>query len=149
MTDSRPRIELFLRSLAPTDARDQQEQVLDSLQTLEADDQIKGFEVVLCGDCVCPSSATAETEVGERLLRRYRTFEEWADDHDRDLTGFDQQNISSLLTGTTVTGIVFPRIAIAEYRDGDLAFVAPSSNGVERTSVTDRLADYTDRRNGR
>lgn len=142
MVDSPPRIELYLRSLAPTDARDQQEQVFDSLRRLDAADQIKGFEVVLCGDCVCPSSPTAETEVGERLLRRYRSFEEWADDRDRDLTGFDQQNISSLLTGTTVTGIVFPRIALAEYRDGDLTYVAPSSNGVERTSVTDRLDEY-------
>lgn len=143
--DAPPRVELYVRSLAPTDTRQEQEQVVETLRELDEEGRIAGFEVVLCGDCVCPRSVTADTDVGEFLLRRYGTFERWADARDRDLVGFERLDTRSLLTGTDVTGIVFPRMTLAEYRDGDLTYVAPSSNGTEQTSVADRLDVYRER----
>lgn len=142
MTESPPRIEVFLRSLAPTDARSNQEEILERLQELDQADRIAGYEVVLCGDCVCPSLTTAQTDVGERLLRRYESFESWAEAHNRTLDGFEERDTKSMLTGTSITGVTFPRLTIAEYRDGSLAFVAPSRNGVEQTTVRDRLTSY-------
>ena len=139
MSDRPPRAELFLRSLAPTDARDQQERVVERLRTLEAEGRVGTLDVRLCGECVCPESVTAETEPGRRLLDRHEAFRRWADDRDRELVGFERRDTESLLTGTRVTGIVFPRIVLAEYRDGDLTYVAPSRTEQERTSVTDRL----------
>lgn len=142
MTQDDPRLELYVRSLAPTDAREPQERVVERLQTLDERDRIAGFEVALCGECVCPSSVTAGTDAGKRLLDRYDAFETWADEHDRGLVGFEHKDTQSLLTDTTVTGIVFPRMTLAEYRDGQLTYVAPSSNGAEQTSVLDRLDSY-------
>jgi hypothetical protein len=137
-----PRIELFCRSLAPSTGREQQDRIVQRLRTLDERDRIQGFEVVLCGDCVCPRAATAETGPGEFLLDRYDAFQTWAEDTGRDLVGFEKRNTKSMLTGTTVTGIVFPRLTLAEYREGQLTFVAPSSDGSEQSSVADRVGDY-------
>jgi hypothetical protein len=142
MGESPPRVEVYLRSLAPTDIRDTQEKIVDRLRTLDDEGQIKGVDYTLCGECVCPSLQTAETDIAKLLLRRFESFEEWADNNDRELVGFEQRDTESLLTGTSVTGIVFPRLTLAEFRDGELTFVAPSANGTEQTSVTDRLDVY-------
>lgn len=142
MGDSPPRLELYLRSLAPTQGRQQQDFIVERLQALDETDEIRGFEVVLCGDCVCPESVTASTDPGQRLLDRYQRFEQWADESDRDLTGFEHRNTTSLLTGTEVTGIVFPKVVLAEFTGGDLTFVSPSNNGDDRTTVSDHLNRY-------
>jgi hypothetical protein len=137
-----PRVELYLRSLAPSEGRDQQEAVLQRLDELATAGRIGGVEVTVCGDCVCPSLTAADTDAGERLLRRYEAFERWAETADRDLVGFEERNTTSLVTDTEISGIVFPRVTLAEYRGSDLAFVAPSRNGVDTTSVLDRVEDY-------
>lgn len=80
--DDPPRVEAYVRSLAPTEIRDKQELVLERLTHLDADDTIANFEVVICGETVCPSSVTAETDIGQRLLARHRTAKQWAEDRD-------------------------------------------------------------------
>jgi hypothetical protein len=137
-----PRVELYVRSLAPTDIRDRQESVIERLAELDESDRIKAFDVVLCGDCVCSSAATAKTDIGQQLLDRYERFEQWAQESDRTLAGFTEQATSSAMLETTVTGISFPRLALAEYRGGELAYVAPSRNGTEHTTVLDRIKQY-------
>lgn len=141
MTSS-PRVELYVRSLAPTQARETQNEVVTRLRRLGEEGRIADHEVALCGECVCPNAATATTEVGQRLLSRYDEFQSWAADRDRDLVGFEERDTNSMLTDTTVTGIVFPRLTLAEYQDGNLAFVAPSRNGSATTAVLDRLETY-------
>jgi len=140
----RPRLELFVRSLAPTVGREKQERVVRRLRELDDGDRIEGFDLVICGDCVCPSAETARTEPGQRLLGRFEDFDDWAAGEDRDLVGFERREIESMLASSRgpVTGVVFPRMVLAEYRDGSLTFVAPSSNGVDQTSVVDRLEQY-------
>lgn len=139
---SPPRVELYLRSLAPTVGREGQERVVERLRALDDADEIAGVEVTLSGECICPRSATAETDPGRQLLDRYDAFERWADERDRELVGFTERDTQSRVTGTTVTGIVFPRVVLAEFRNGALAFVAPSTDEDERTSVADRLDAY-------
>jgi len=142
MTQDPPRVELYVRSLAPTDIRDRQESVIERLDELADAGRIDEFEVVLCGDCVCRSLATASTDVGQRLLDRHRSFEQWAAEVDRHLVGFAERDTGSALTGADITGISFPRLALAEYRGGELAYVAPSRNGTESTTVLERLDQY-------
>jgi hypothetical protein len=137
-----PRVELYLRSLAPTEARESQDQVVEQLRQLADEGRVASHEVALCGDCVCPNATTADTPVGKRLLARYEAFREWEAATDRELTGFEERETRSMLTDTTVTGIVFPRLTLAEYRDGELTFVAPSTNGSTTTTVADRLESY-------
>lgn len=142
MTTNGPRVELLLRSLAPTDARPAQERLVSRLQSLDEADRIRGVDYTLCGECVCPSLNTAEADIAAFLFGRYERFEAWAEENDRELVGFEERETESLLTGATVTGIVFPRMTLAEYRDGSLTFVAPSTDGTEQTAVADRLETY-------
>lgn len=137
-----PRVELYLRSLAPVTARDQQNEVVTQLQELDSNGCIRGFDIILCGDCVCPESATARTQPAKRLLERYEQFQAWATKKGRTLVGFEERDSSGLLTGTSVTGIVFPRITLAEFRGGSLSFVAPSATEETQTTVRDRLTTY-------
>jgi len=142
MTQKPPQIELYVRSLAPIDIRDRQESVIDRLDELAERDRIEEYEVILCGDCVCASLTTAKTTVGQRLLDRYASFEEWATTRDRSLVGFVEHDTESSLSRTNITGIKFPRLALAEYRGGNLSFVAPSHNGTENITVIDRIEEY-------
>jgi len=142
MTQESLEIELYIRSLAPTDIRDKQESVIERLDELDRANRIDSFEVILCGDCVCASLATAKTAVGKRLLDRFASFEEWSAERNRTLAGFTEQDTESTLSGTHITGVKFPRLALAEYRSGDLSFVAPSRNGSENTTVIDRVEEY-------
>lgn len=140
--DGPPRIELYVRSLAPTDIRDQQEAVLERLERLDTNDTIAEFEVVVCGETVCPSSVTADTEIGQRLLARHRAARQWAEDHDQELVGFEQHGTNTTIAGTTVTGVSFPRMLLFEFRANSLSFVAPSQSDSETTSVAERLSSY-------
>jgi hypothetical protein len=142
MTEAQPRVELYVRSLAPTDGRAEQERVVRLLRDLEASGRIAEFELVVCGDCVCPSLLTAQTDLGRRLLGRYREFEQWAEQRGRRLVGFEHRHVDSELRDDSVTAIHFPRLALAEYRDRDLTFVAPSRTDGTASTVTGRLQQY-------
>jgi uncharacterized protein (DUF2342 family) len=133
---------MYVRSLAPTDIRETQEQVFERLQELDAAGTLTEFEVVVCGEVVCPSSITAETEIGQRLLTRHRSARQWADDRNRKLVGFERRAANSTLAGTPVSGVSFPRMLLFEFRGDSLSFVAPSRADTETTSVSDRLESY-------
>lgn len=137
-----PRLELYVRSLAPRDIRESQDQIFETLQSLEEADRISEFEVVVCGDCICPSSPTAATTIGQRLLDCYESINEWASEADRELVGFEKRETSSMIRETTVESISFPKILLVEIRDGSVSFVAPSKSETEKTTVLDRLAMY-------
>lgn len=138
MGEEPPRIELYLRSLAPDTARDEQDRVVERLRRLDERGCLRSVDVYVTGTGVCGSTAAAETDPGQFLLGRIDRFESWADEQDRSLCGFDKQCVDSSLIGETVTGITVPRIVLAEYVDGDLEFVAPS-RGSAVTTVADRL----------
>jgi hypothetical protein len=140
--ESPPRVELYVRSLEPSEARDEQERVIERLRELDDEGRIRAAETVLCGECVCPMSAGSDGDIGSHLLRRYEAFKDWATNHGRTLAGFEERHTESVLTGTTLTELVFPRLTLAEYRDGRLSYVAPSTDGTETTTVADRLETY-------
>jgi len=134
----RPRVELFLRSLAPETARAEQDDLIERLQWLEADGRLRTFEVHVCGACLCPSTAAADTDTGRFLLARFEQFESWAAERDRSLVGVRRRCVESSLAGDTVSGLSLPRMTLAEFVDGEVRFVAPSA-GSSTTTVRDRL----------
>jgi hypothetical protein len=136
-------VELYVRSLSPTDTRGSQESTLRRLQRTDAVDSI---EVIVTGDRICPETVAASTEIGAALLEKFEQFERWASETDRTLEpAFRRETGRSLLTGESVSGACFPDRALAEYRNGTLSFVAPcleGSGGNERTrSVSERVAE--------
>ncbi|MFB6222160.1 MAG: HTH domain-containing protein [Haloarcula sp.] len=131
------RLELFVQSLAPDTAREQQEAIINRLLELSAEQDWIESEVHLAGDCVCSSTVAAETETGKFLLERHDMFEAWAAEHDLSLVGFRQRCVQSTITGTELTGVSFPRCCLAEFIDDDLRFVSPVSDAERQTTTVD------------
>lgn len=132
------RVEVFVRSLAPTSGRTRQRGVFERLQDLVATERLEGVDCHVSGGRLSPDSLAAETEPGAFLLGRYRAFEQWARVRDRHLVGFEERPAVGEESGEA-TRIRFPRLVLAEFDGDSLAFVAPSSDGREQTTVEERL----------
>lgn len=144
MSDGQPnqeiRLELFVRSLLPRGTCDSQQAVLGRLEDLSDDDAIDAFEVTVWGRGISPTTAAAETDAGRELQRLVDAFSEWA--RERGLTlrpRFERRPVRSRITGEEYDAILFPAMALAAYRGGDLSFVAPCADGTTMYTVEDVL----------
>lgn len=136
----RVRVELHVRSLAPRAGGRQQERVIDRLDHLESAGRVDEATVDVWGRQVGLSSAAARTDAGRYVLDRVESFREWADETGRSVESFfETRRVSSDITDEEYVALVLPSLTLAEYRDGDLAYVAPCSDGDEVTTVPDRL----------
>lgn len=133
------RLELFVRSLCPEGCRDQQDALVDRMSELESAGIIQGYDVRVWGKQV-ELDPEHRTEPGERALDTYRSFVEWADRNGRNLGSFFQERtVDSVVSRESYRSVVFPAFALAEYVDGDLAFVTPSTDGQRICTPTDRF----------
>ena len=138
--DGAIRLELFVRSLAPSAVRPAQESVVRRLQRLEGAPRVATVDVHVSGDRVCRGAATARTRPGRFLLDRLDAFAAWEDRTDRSIGGtFEHVADARGIDGADCSGVRFPAMVLAEYVGGDLRFVAPSASGGETTSVPDRV----------
>lgn len=136
----RVRAELHVRSLAPRAAQRQQERVIERLDRLESAGRIDEATVDVWGRQVSLSSAAARTDAGRYVLDRVESFREWADETGRSVESFfETRRVASEITDEEYVALVLPSLTLAEYRDGDLAYVAPCSDGDEVTTVPDRI----------
>lgn len=135
------RLELFVRSLCPEGCKPQQETLVDWLDELESRGVIDEYEVYVWGKRVA-LSAERGTEAAERALSTYRMFTEWAEENGRSVRSFFQEeSVESDLTGESYRAVVFPTVILAEYVDGELLFVAPSTDGERICTPIDRLEE--------
>lgn len=124
-----PALSLYVRSLAPSDHRTQQQEIVDRLKQLEIDGLIDSYSVDVWGDQI-PVSATEQTAVGRELRHLVETFHAWAADHDVSIDSFFPcELVRSQFTGETYTRIGLPAMALAEYVDDELRFVSPYRDG--------------------
>lgn len=136
----RVRVELHVRSLAPRAGQRQQDSVIERLDRLESGGLVDEFSVDVWGRQVRLSSAAAQTDAGRFVLDRVDAFREWADDTGRSVASFfETRRVESAITDEEYVALVLPSLTLAEYRDGDLAYVAPCTDGDEVTTVADRL----------
>lgn len=142
-TDSdhgRLRVELHVRSLAPRAGHRQQERVIDRLEELESNGQVDEFSIDVWGKQVGLSSAAARTDAGRFVLDRVESFREWAAENGCSVESFfETRHVTSQVTDEQYTALVLPSLTLAEYRDGDLSYVAPCSDDGDATTVHDRL----------
>lgn len=139
-TERKPRVELCVRSLCPGAMERNQEHVVDRLQRLDEAGAIEAFDLTVWGDRVALDSPSAHTDEGERALARYALFRRWADETGRSIGSFfDVRSVEQRITGESYTAVVFPALTLAEYVDGELRHVAPSTDGERLYTVADRL----------
>ncbi|MFB6179471.1 MAG: HTH domain-containing protein [Halorientalis sp.] len=133
-------VDLHVRSLAPRAGHTQQTTAIERLDDLESAGRLAAFNVHVWGHQVSLSTAAADTAAGQFVLNRVDQFREWADETGRSVDSFfETRRIESEITGEQYAALVLPSLTLAEYHDGDLAYVAPCSDGDSVCTVEDRI----------
>lgn len=132
-------LELYVRSLTPTECRNRQADVVRRLAQLEVDGRIDDVTVEVWGRQLAVDDAH-RTEPGRRISDRIDAFRTWAADTGRSVDRqFPVERVSSTLTGDEYTRIGFPTMTLAEYEGDDLRFVSPCTDDGAVCTVEDRL----------
>ncbi len=135
-----PHIELYVRSMLPDGAHERQEAVIDRLQTLDENDHIDGFNVIVWGKQIAPQSAAARTEEGTYILNRVAEFKQWALTNNVSLESFYQDTtVDSEVAESAYDTMALPVMGLAEYDGNELVHVAPCTKGDVVHTITDRL----------
>jgi len=133
-------VDLHVRSLTPRAGRGRQEAVIERLERLADTGRIHEFNLDVWGRQISLSTAAARTDAGQNVLDRVERFREWAEETDRSISSFfETRRVDSEMTEESYVALVLPMFTLAEYHDGDLAYVAPCSDGDGVVTVTDRL----------
>ncbi|MFB6224158.1 MAG: HTH domain-containing protein [Haloarcula sp.] len=135
-----PHIELYVRSMLPNGAHQRQEAVIDQLETLDENDQVEGYNVIVWGQQIAPQSAAARTEKGRYILNRIAEFKQWALTNNVSLESFYQDSqADSEVTDSAYDVMTLPVMGLAEYNDTELTHVAPCTDGDIVHTIMDRI----------
>lgn len=128
-------VELGVRSLS-----DEVQPLLDeTLRRLRGTDEVDEVGVRVYGRSFDPTGQAAATEPGRALADRLEAFREWARESDASFGPFFRARTVERLVGETCTRVDLPTVTLAEFRGGDLAFVAPCRIGDRHYGVLDRV----------
>lgn len=127
-------VEVCVRSLSG----DVQPLLDETLQRLDGAGDVDRVRVVVWGRSFDPAGPAAATGPGRALAARLETFRLWAAANGASFGPFFRARTVDGLTGGTSTRIDLPTVTLAEYRDGDLAFVAPCRLDGRYHAVLDR-----------
>lgn len=135
------RLELYVRSLSASEARTEQETVVEQLATLVERDLIDEYSVEVWGKELCPTGVMAQTEPGRATLELVSEFQAWAEEAGYSLTPFFERSTvhRSLTHEESLLVIRLPVMTLAAYQDGELTFVAPCREGETVYSVRNIL----------
>lgn len=131
---SGPTVELYVRSLSD----DVQPLLDETLRRLREAEDIEEVGVTVYGRSFDPTGPAADTEPGRVLADRLEAFRRWASENGASFGPFFRARTVDGITGGTSTRIDLPTVTLAEYRDGDLAFVAPCRLDGRYHAVLDR-----------
>lgn len=131
-------LEVYVRSLTPSKNR-QLDGILDRVDRLETTGVLADSTVHVVGEAVCPRTAMA-TDAGQHVCERVEEFRDWARRTDRRIESFfPTRTVRHGIIGDDYEKIVFPTVAIAEFVQGELAFVTPCTDGEVALTPGDRL----------
>ena len=132
-------VELCVRSLS-----EEVQPLLDgTLRRLDGAD-VDRVGVVVWGRSFDPTGPAAATDPGRALADRLDAFRRWAAENDASFGSFFRTRPVRRLTGETYTRVDLPTVTLAEYRDGELAFVAPCRLGDRHHTALDRAERLAD-----
>ncbi|GCF14507.1 hypothetical protein Harman_24420 [Haloarcula mannanilytica] len=139
-TTPTPHLELYVRSMLPDGAHERQEAVITQLETLDENDHIDGFNVIVWGKQIAPQSAAARTEEGKYILNRVAEFKQWALTNNVSLESFYQDTtVDSEAAASAYDAMALPVMGLAEYDGNELAHVAPCTKDDVVHTIMDRL----------
>jgi hypothetical protein len=136
------RVELAVRSLAPSGGQRHQDAIVERLDNLRRQGVIDDYDVSVWGRRVGLTTAGANTTVGREIVNRVERFAEWAASAGFSIDSFFETcEICSELAEEEYTALVLPSITLAEYVDDEVDWVSPCADGERVYSVQDRLDD--------
>ena len=141
-TETERRVECWVRSLARV-PDGPQGRVVRRLEWLVTDDRLDTLEVETWPAAV-PTDRERLLGSHERTVHeRLRAFEDWADRRGRDLgPAFEERPVGNAYVETPIERVrTLPAVALAEYHDGDLVRVTPSTDGERIDTVEAHLED--------
>ena len=133
-------VELCVRSLSD----DVQPLLDETLRRLREAETVDEVEVTVFGRAFDPTGPAAVTETGRALADRLDAFRRWAGENDASFGPFFRARTVERLTGGACTRVDLPTVTLAEYREGELAFVAPCRLGERQHGVLDRARRLAD-----
>lgn len=134
--DQQLTVHLYVRGDSPSVK--QRDDVIERLKRLERQDRITEFRIHPWPRAISLDLVT-ESE-GEEIHEVVRTFERWADQHDRDIQpSFDVRTADSSITGQSDELLVLPVMCVAIYHEGKLVDIAPCRDGKSIRTVQDAL----------
>jgi hypothetical protein len=132
--------ELYVRSLAPRGARDQQERVVAALDRLTDRETFADYTITVCGEYIPAGETETSPEFETQLRNRIADFETWATTNGWSLGPlFERKVVGSLVTDDTHEVLVVPLMVLAEYEGDRLRFVTPCETDERYWTVQDRL----------
>lgn len=141
------RVELYLRSLAPCGARNEQDAIVQRLLDLERRDVVDDVDLTVWGDAVCLDGTSAGVGAGRRITERIRAFHSWCEDRRASLDPFfTWSTVESSIADDTFRRVVPPHRLLAIYVDDQLEEVYPRRAEGETQSLTDGLQSLERRR---
>lgn len=114
-------VEVCVRSLSE-DVQPLLDETLSRLREADAVDEVR---VTVWGRSFDPTGAAATTAPGRALAGRLEAFRQWAAENGASFGWFFRPQTVDRLTGGVGTRVDLPTVTLAEYRDGELAFVTP------------------------
>lgn len=136
--NSEYRVELFVRSLAPTGAHERQRAIIDRLVQLAEENRIGTISSTVWGDRICPETASKLT-TGRSLLDDFDRLRTWAHQHDASLEPFFDERVEGSMFEDTHTVVIPPVLCLAVSKGDGLWGVFPCTNGDEIYTVMDGL----------
>jgi len=142
-----PRVRVFLRSLAPPlGASEQQDGVLEQLESFERQGLFETVDVNIWGKSICPESIGARTDPGRQVMEQIEECSAWASNTDVSLDmPFEESDVSCSMTNEQYQKIVLPRVCLAIYANGELDLVLPCRIDGDYFGVEDFIASFKQR----
>lgn len=139
-SDAAYRMELYLRSFAPSGASDRQRAVMEDLYRLHREG-VAEADVTVWGGRISPRTA-AVTEEGRNYLDAIEAFRRWEAESDASLNGAFDERTSETLVEEPHPVVVPPTMCLAVYEDDDLWGVFPCTRDGEDRTVADCLDSF-------
>jgi hypothetical protein len=134
------RIEIYLRSLAPTGTHGAFHEILDRIDGLAAAGTVDDLTVAIWGRRICQDEVFTETNAGRQLMDTITQFEAWGSEYDADPAPFfEQREVCSSITDAEFSVVVPPELCLAVRVDSVLTGVFPTEIDDEPYSVRDFL----------
>lgn len=129
MNDDRTqRVELYVRSLAPCGAKNDQDAIIERLLALQRQGIIDDVDLTVWGDAICLDGASARVGVGAQVTERIRAFHRWCEDEKASLEPFfTWSGVDSSISGDSFERVVPPHRCLAIYEGDRLQEVYPCS----------------------